>query len=168
MSKAFTKDEGEGSHEAPALPLGPPLPAGARNYVTPAGAAALRARLGEAQLALDQARAAGDASRAQLAQQRLEFFAARMEAMEEVAPAAAPNPDGPVRFGARVLTRDADGQERRIQIVGVDEADPAHGLVSWTAPLARALIGHLTGDEVQVQTPQGGVTLEILGMSYEE
>jgi transcription elongation factor GreB len=164
VSKAFTKDEGEGSHEAPALPLGAPLPPGAKNYVTPGGAAALRARLGEAQLALDQARAAGDAARALQAQQRLEFFAERTAAMEEVSPPAAPNPDGPIRFGARVVTRDADGLERRIQIVGVDEADPAHGLVSWTAPLARALIGHLTGDEVQVQTPQGLIALEILAV----
>ena len=165
MSKAFTKDEGEGSTEAPALPLGPPLPLGAKNYVTPAGAAALRARLAEAQLALEQARASGDAGRASLAQQRLDFLAERSAKLEEVrAPATA---DGPVRFGATVRTRDENGNERSVRIVGIDEADAGRGLVSWTSPLARALLGHLTGDEVRVQTPQGTVTLEVIEIAYE-
>ncbi len=152
MSKAFTKDEGEGSN-APELPLGPPLPAGARNYVTPSGAAALRARLAQAQAALDQARAAGDGPRVQLAQQRLEFLAERNALLEEVQPPASAN--GPVRFGASVRLEDDEGRERRVQIVGIDETDAGHGRISWTSPLARALLGHLTGDEIRVETPQG-------------
>jgi len=166
VSKAFTKDEGEGS-SAPELPLGPPLPPGARNYVTPAGAAALRARLAQAQAALDQARAAGDSPRVQLAQQRLEFLAERNALLEEVAPPAAPGPEGPVRFGAIVTISNEDARERCVQIVGVDEADAARGRISWTSPLARALLGHLTGDEVRVETPQGIVTCEILAIAYE-
>src|ERR1700722_10006909 len=122
MSKAFTKDDGEGSSEVPELPLGAPLPAGAKNYVTAAGAASLRTRLAQAQAALDQARAAGDSSRAQLAQQRLEFLAERNALIEEVQPPA--NANGPVRFGASVRLGDEDGRERRLQIVGIDEADP--------------------------------------------
>jgi transcription elongation factor GreB len=164
MSKAFTKDEGEGS-SAPELPLGAPLPPGARNYVTPAGAAALRGRLAQAQAALDQARAAGDSSRVQLAQQRLEFLAERNALLEEVQPPATAN--GPVRFGASVRLADEDARERRVQIVGIDEADAAHRRISWTSPLARALLGHLTGDEVRVETPQGIVTFEILAIAYE-
>ena len=165
MSKAFTKDEGEGASEALALPLGAPLPPGARNYVTPAGAAALRARMSEAQAALDRARASGDSARVQAAQQRLEFVTQRAAVMEEVLPPASTG--GPVRFGASVVTNDEEGRERQVQIVGIDEADAAHGRVSWTSPLARALLGHLTGDEVRVETPQGFTALEILEISYE-
>jgi len=165
MSKAFTKDDGEGASEVPALPLGAPLPPGARNYVTPAGAAALRSRLAEAQTALDQARAGGESSRVQVAQHRLEFLTERAALLEEVLPPATAN--GPVRFGAGVLTRDEEDRERRVQIVGIDEADAAHGRISWTSPLARALLGHLTGDEVRVETPQGIVTFEIVAITYE-
>lgn len=165
MSKAFTRDEGEGSGEPPALPLGAPLPAGARNYVTPEGATALRARLAEAQLSLEQARASHDAVRTQLAQQRLEFFAGRAAAMEEVRPPAAASSDGPVRFGAAVRIRDDDGAERQVQIVGIDEADPARGRISWTSPLARALTGRRVGDEVRVETPRGAAFVEILAVS---
>ena len=167
MSKAFTKDEGEGAREAPALPLGAPLPPGARNYVTPAGAAALRARLAEAQAALDQARAAGESSRVQLAQQRLEFLAERNAILEEVQPPATAASSSSVRFGASVQLTDDEARERRVQIVGIDEADAAHGRISWTSPLARALLGHLTGDEVRVDTPQGIVTFEIVAITYE-
>jgi transcription elongation factor GreB len=164
MSKAFTKSEGEGS-EAPALPIGPPLPPGAKNYVTPAGAEALRARLAETQFALEQARAAGDPARAQLAQQRLEFLGERAAALEEVRPPE--TADGPARFGATVRTRDEDGRERSVQIVGIDEADAARGRISWTSPLARALLGHAIGEEVRVRTPQGDVTVEIVDIGYQ-
>ncbi len=166
VSKAFTKDEGEGSGNATELPLGPPLPTGGKNYVTPAGAAALRARLAEAQAALDQARAAGDSSRVQLAQQRLEFLAERSAMLEEVQPPATGASKGPVRFGASVDLVDDEARERRVQIVGIDEADAAQGRISWTSPLARALIGRLWGDEVQVQTPQGIATFEIGAIAY--
>jgi transcription elongation GreA/GreB family factor len=51
-----------------------------------------------------------------------------------------------VRFGATVQVRGEDGTVRVVSIVGVDEAEPAAGLLAFVAPLARALLGHRVGD----------------------
>ena len=55
-----------------------------------------------------------------------------------------------VRFGSTVTIARADGRTQTWRIVGEDEADPAKGTLSYVAPLARALIGHVAGDEVAV------------------
>src|SRR6478609_6247739 len=61
-----------------------------------------------------------------------------------------------VRFGATVTLTNLDSDEQSTyQIVGADEADINHGLISISAPLARALIGKSIGDEVVVQLPAG-------------
>ena len=64
--------------------------------------------------------------------------------MTEVIEPASQPPDR-VRFGATVIVRAADGSERRHRIVGVDEADPRQGLISWRTPVARALTGLRVG-----------------------
>ena len=55
------------------------------------------------------------------------------------------------RFGVRVTLQYDDGTERSYTLVGEDEADPAHGLISWISPIAQAVIGHGVGDEVTLQ-----------------
>jgi transcription elongation factor GreA len=61
-----------------------------------------------------------------------------------------------VRFGATVMLTNLDtDEEAKYQIVGADEADINQGLISVSAPLARALIGKSTGDEVVVHLPAG-------------
>jgi transcription elongation factor GreB len=72
-----------------------------------------------------------------------------------------------VRFGARVKIRGEHGRVREVSIVGVDEADPAAGLVAFVAPLARALLGHRVGDVVTVRAPGGEEGLEILSVDYD-
>ena len=74
---------------------------------------------------------------------------------------------GRVVFGATVelLNLDTD-VEVRYQIVGEDEADIKQGLVSIGSPIARALIGKLEGDEVEVQTPSGRQDYELLVVRY--
>ena len=57
-----------------------------------------------------------------------------------------------MRFGSRV-TLDTGGRHSAFRIVGEDEADPKHGLLSYVAPLARELIGKEVGDTVS--TPGG-------------
>jgi transcription elongation factor GreB len=54
-----------------------------------------------------------------------------------------------------------------VKIVGVDEADAAHGLVGFTAPLARALLGRRLKEAVSVRTPGGDEELTIVRVSYE-
>jgi transcription elongation factor GreA len=67
-----------------------------------------------------------------------------------------------VRFGATVTLTNLDSdEESTYQIVGADEADINSGLISISAPLARALIGKSIGDEVVVQLPAGTRRYEI-------
>ena len=77
------------------------------------------------------------------------------------------NAGGKVVFGATVDVEDLDSEEQhRYQIVGEDESDIKHGLLSISSPIARALIGKQAGDVVQVQTPRGTRELEIVEVQY--
>ena len=72
-----------------------------------------------------------------------------------------------VTFGSTVVLADLDaGEEMQYRLVGPYEADLAHGTISVTAPIGRALIGKEPGDEVKVQTPGGVKNLEILDILY--
>lgn len=70
-------------------------------------------------------------------------------------------------FGATVTLADGDtGEQVAYQIVGDYEAEPKNGRISLSSPMARALIGKSKGDEVQVRTPTGVRTFEILGLDF--
>jgi transcription elongation factor GreA len=72
-----------------------------------------------------------------------------------------------VMFGATVTLVDEDTEEQKTyQIVGESEADVKAGRVSITSPTARALIGKKVGDSVEVTTPGGGKSYEILGVAF--
>ncbi|MBI1775721.1 MAG: transcription elongation factor GreA [Proteobacteria bacterium] len=72
-----------------------------------------------------------------------------------------------VTFGATVTLEDEDSEERvKYQIVGTDESDIAQGLLSITSPLARALIGKSVGDAVEVSTPRGSKSYEIVRVKF--
>ncbi|MBL9029415.1 MAG: transcription elongation factor GreA [Caedimonas sp.] len=72
-----------------------------------------------------------------------------------------------VRFGASIKLIDEDTEEEcAYQIVGVDEADINQGLLSISAPLARSLIGKKVGDSVEVRTPGGAKTYEIVSVAF--
>jgi transcription elongation factor GreA len=74
---------------------------------------------------------------------------------------------GKVVFGATVdLLDEESGAEVRYQIVGEDEADIKAGRVSITSPIARALIGKEEGDAVELRTPGGDKSYEILAVEY--
>jgi transcription elongation factor GreB len=62
--------------------------------------------------------------------------------------------------------RSTSGEERTVTILGLEEADPARGVVSWISPIARALIKAREGDTVTVRTPGGEERLEILEVTY--
>ena len=77
-----------------------------------------------------------------------------------------PGHDGRVAVGTRVQLRDADtGEEVEYQIVGALEADPGEHRISNQSPLGEALIGHMAGESVQVQTPGGPRGYLILSVS---
>jgi transcription elongation factor GreA len=72
-----------------------------------------------------------------------------------------------VRFGATVVLTNLDtDEESKYQLVGADEADINQGLISVSAPLARALIGKTIGDEVVVQLPAGTRRYEIGSIAF--
>ncbi len=72
-----------------------------------------------------------------------------------------------IKFGATVKLVDDDTEEEKTyQIVGEPEADVHSGRVSITSPIARALIGKGVGDSVEVTTPGGGKSYEVVGVRY--
>lgn len=72
-----------------------------------------------------------------------------------------------VIFGATVVLCDVDSDaEVRYKIVGDDESDISAGMLSISAPIARAIIGKREGDEVDVVTPGGQKTYEIVEVLY--
>jgi transcription elongation factor GreA len=73
-----------------------------------------------------------------------------------------------IKFGATVTLVDEDTDEKKTyQIVGESEADVKAGRVSIASPTARALIGKKTGDCVEVNTPGGGKSYEILNVAFQ-
>ncbi|WP_093968605.1 transcription elongation factor GreA [Actibacterium lipolyticum] len=74
---------------------------------------------------------------------------------------------GAIKFGATIKLVDEDtDEEKTYQIVGEPEADIERGLLNIKSPLARALIGKDEGDSVEVKTPGGGKSYEVLSVQY--
>ncbi|MBV8090266.1 MAG: transcription elongation factor GreA [Alphaproteobacteria bacterium] len=72
-----------------------------------------------------------------------------------------------IKFGARVTLADEEtDEEQTFQIVGEDEADVSQGRLSVTSPLARALIGKRTGESVEVVTPSGAKSYEVVTVAF--
>lgn len=184
MSKAFTREPdpaaGDEDDDGPALP---PLPAGGRNYMTPAGYTRLR---GELLSLIDVERpkvveivswaaSNGDRSengdylygkkRLREIDRRIRFLTKRLD-IAEVADPSAHHGSDQVFFGATVTYATAKGEQRTITIKGIDEADHLAGEVSWVSPIARALLKAREGDEVQLMTPGGLETLEVIEVRY--
>ena len=96
---------------------------------------------------------------------RLAHLARVMKAAKIVDPAKQPSRDQ-VRFGATVELADEDDNRRTLTMVGDDETDASAGLIGWSAPLARALIGARVGDERIVRLPSGEKSYEVIAISY--
>jgi len=143
MSRAFVKENDDAGELLPELVVSPHP-----NFVTPTGLALIEQRV--ATLEAEQRAARGGNDKPVLARinRDLRYWVQRRASARLVPVAGAPIEVA--RFGSAVLLRFADGSERTFRIVGEDEADPAHGRVSWAAPLGRALTGKTTSDEVEV------------------
>ena len=183
MSKAFVKEAS--SDDDDDVPAGLTLPVGTKNYLTPGGYAAMRSELqhlmNEERPAMVQvvswAASNGDRSengdylygkkRLREIDRRMRFLTKRLELAEIVDPAAQTNRDQ-VFFGATVLYSDKMGVEHKVTIVGVDEADPLNGKISWISPVARALIKAKEGDTITLRTPGGIDELDVLEVTYPE
>lgn len=125
--------------------------------------------------AIAEAREHGDLSENaeyHAARERQSFIEGRVAELEDIISRAdvidVSNMDGDqVRFGATVTLADEDSDEEVVyQIVGAHEADIKEGRLSVHAPLARALIGKHIGDSVEVNTPGGGRSYEIVDVRF--
>ncbi len=158
MSVAFTREE---DYEAQASDL-PDRPVSPHpNLVTQSGLDAIDQALAEARAAYSAAQAAGDVSSDRTAMARATRDLRYWSQRRANAQLTLPEPlAGTVRFGGRVQIAREDGREQRFRIVGEDEADPAAGLISYVSPLARAVLGRVQGEVVEVS----GAEVEILGV----
>jgi len=126
--------------------------------------------------AIKEAREKGDLSENaeyDAARERQGFIEGRIQELEGKIPAlqvidpASVDAGGRIVFGATVELEDLTVGERvRYQIVGDDEADIKASLISVSSPIARALIGKLEGDVVEVVAPGGKREFEVLEVSY--
>jgi transcription elongation factor GreB len=73
------------------------------------------------------------------------------------------NPEKVV-FGTTVRIRHQNGEEETYRIVGVEEADPENGSISWLSPLARSLLSRKVGDKVPFRTPAGLDEITVVGL----
>jgi transcription elongation factor GreB len=183
MSKAFTRESDAPADDEDDDPSLPPLPAGTRNYMTPAGYRRLREELmtlldverPKVVEAVSWAAKNGDRSengdylygkkRLREIDRRIRFLTRRLDRAEVVDPQRQAGNDQ-VFFGATVAYRQSDGVQRRVTIVGIDEVDPVRGRISWVSPVARALIKAREGDTVALATPAGRIELEIVEVRY--
>lgn len=186
MSKAFTNEDASSDDSEDGVEDVSPLPVGSRNYMTPGGFAKLKGELDQLvqterpALVATVAWAASNGDRSENADyiygkkrlreidRRIRFLIRRLDQAEVVDPASARDDDSAdqVFFGATVTVRNADGEERTVSIVGIDEIDTTRGYISWISPMARALIKAREGDTVMLRTPGGTEELEILTVRY--
>ncbi|SEJ62339.1 transcription elongation factor GreB [Paraburkholderia diazotrophica] len=182
MNKAFVKestDENDDDLEASQ----PDVPAGAKNYITPAGYRRLRDELlhlidderPEVVKLVSWAASNGDRSengdyiygkrRLREIDRRIRFLTKRIDLAEVVQSSRQENTDQ-VFFGATVEYATEDGETHTVKIVGVDEVNLDEGHVSWISPVARALLKAKIGDQVTLHTPAGPQAIDVLDVSY--
>lgn len=162
MSRAFVKEpDGDLPEDLPELPI-----SAQPNYVTARGLGQLRKRLADCEqaLAVRAADAANSRQSRALIERDIRWLQARLASAQWV-PQDNRNP-GRVAFGAEVRVADQDDRQQVYQIVGEDEAEPDAGRISWTSPLARALIGTSVGDVVTWSRPAGDLDIEVLEIHY--
>jgi transcription elongation factor GreB len=166
MSRGFVKEDDQ--EEIPMVPPRAYLPEGVANYVTRVGMDEL---LAERQMLVNEKNSLDSSNedekrialnhilaKLQLLDNRIDT--ARIVELNEPAP-------GEIRFGAVIkLKIEANKKIQTFQIVGVDEADISKGKISFTSPLARALINKEIGDKAILKRGQENLVFEILDIAY--
>lgn len=182
MNKAFVKESSEDSDDDLDIAQAE-IPAGAKNYITPAGYERMRSELlhlidderPEVVKLVSWAASNGDRSengdyiygkrRLREIDRRIRFLTKRLDLAEVVDASRQENLDQ-VFFGATVDYATQDGEEHTVTIVGIDEVDLDRGHVSWISPVARALLKARIGDQVTLHTPAGPEPIDVLDVRY--
>lgn len=155
-----------------------------KNYITPKGFQALQDELHqlvrverpEVTKTVQWAASNGDRSenadyiygkkRLREIDKRVRFLTSRIDIAIVVDPAIVTAEK--VQFGASVELIDEEGNSKKISIVGVDEINTSKGHISWRSPIGSSLIGKEVGDTIEVRTPVGIVSYEIVVIIYKE
>jgi transcription elongation GreA/GreB family factor len=151
MSRAFTRED-DFIEDMPDRPI-----SSHPNLVTTNGLVQIDAEHQKAQRAYGEAQASGDRHALARAARDLRYWDARRASARLVAP---DETSEVVQFGSTVSIERSDGRSQRYRIVGEDEADPSRGTISYVSPLARALLGKVTGDVVRA----GAVNAKIVSI----
>ena len=144
MSRAFVKEQ-DGQDAVEELPERPV--SANPNFVTARGLALLDEEIEAARKLLAHAQHETDRAGIQRASRDLRYWTQRRSTAQSVDPPKVP---GKVAFATRVTFKRDDGREQTFTIVGEDEADLEKGLIAYTVPMARALLGLEVGEEAQL------------------
>src|SRR4029434_8393756 len=160
MNKAFINEDSQTDLEEELPEIS--VPTGQKNYMTPQGFARLQEELQDLlykkrpELTAIVSWAAGNGDRSENGDyiygkkrlreidKRIRFLTKRLESAEVIDPASVKSDQ--VFFGATVTVQDEDGETKTYSIVGIDEADPAKGKISWISPLASVLLKKRVGE----------------------
>jgi transcription elongation GreA/GreB family factor len=149
MSKAFTREDDDRQGDLlpeRAIPL-------YRNLVTAEGLARIEDALARLPEQHSKVTAAGDTLATASTARDMRYWNAR----RATAQLTEPTRGSQVQFGSRVTLKRPDGSTRTFRIVGIDEADPKKGTLSYVSPLAQALMGKEIGDAVAVGSSEEGI-----------
>ena len=181
VSKAFTKETDDVDDED--LEPHTALPPGTKNYMTRQGFERLNGEFRDLRyverpkVVETVSWAAGNGDRSENGDyiygkkrlgeidRRLRYLTKRLESAE-VVDSDKQRHLKQIFFGATVTFASSEGEQRTVTIVGVDEADIERNCVSWISPVARALMKAREGDRVEVRTPTGKETIEVLRIRY--
>lgn len=168
MSRGFVREDDQ--EEAPFIPPRAPLPDGLPNHVTPRGMRLLLAERARLEKERAETKGGDDERRREKAaiDGRLALLNERIATARPVEPGT--DPPLEVRFGTQVTvvyrSGPQPGSERSFTITGVDEASVAEHRFAFTAPIARALIGHKAGERVIVLLGAARQELEIRAIRW--
>ncbi|WP_442847258.1 GreA/GreB family elongation factor [Leeuwenhoekiella sp. H156] len=164
MSRGFVKEDDQ--EETPIIPPRAALPAGATNYVTPAGLQALKEEQKELLREISDLEEPDERER----RRALAVLNGKLNLLKERLASARlldKVDTDEVRFGARVTyTISGANKPVTLQIVGVDEADVKQQKIAFTAPVARALMGKKPGEETTLQLGDQSRRICIQEISY--
>ncbi|GAB2598275.1 GreA/GreB family elongation factor [Spirosoma areae] len=174
MSRAFLKNES--ADDPVVIPARAPLPPGVPNYVTPRGLALLHTELEELEAERGHVQT-GEPDETERTR-RLAELNGRIGALNQrIATASVVQghdhaQDPLIRFGATVTLQSRPAKpgvaDRKLTLVGVDEANAAQSRIAFTAPIARQMLGKRVGDQIPLRTPQGETSMEITAIAYSD
>ena len=183
MSKAFTREDDAPDDDFDGDQESNPIPAGSKNYMTPAGWKRMRDELAwlvkterpNVTSVVSWAAKLGDRSenadyqygkkRLREIDRRIRFLQRRLDNATIVTPSEQTD-QRRVYFGATVTLEDEDGAKTTYQIVGSDEIDAQGGRISVESPIGKALLRKAVGDTVEVMRPRGEIELTIVSIKY--